>query len=188
MVSVVLALAASLSWGVSDFLGGLTTRRLPLVSVLLVADTIGLGLLFPLAMLGGSPLLDVRQSGFALGGGLLGLIGIAALYRGLARGPVSMVAPIAATGAAVPVVVGLARGEQASVAQAAGILLALLGIVLVSRAAQSASDSSAAPASRPQTGGVPYAMLAALGFGGVFVLLRGAGGSDILWRAGVVRG
>src|SRR5919199_2988679 len=103
MVSVVLALAASLSWGVSDFLGGLTTRRLPLVSVLLIADTIGLGLLFPVAVVGGAPVLDMRQSGFALGGGLLGLLGIAALYRGLAIGPVSIVAPLAATGAAVPV-------------------------------------------------------------------------------------
>jgi drug/metabolite transporter (DMT)-like permease len=182
VLGVLLALAASISWGVSDFLGGLNSRSLALAVVLLVSQTVGLLMLLPLAILHGPPQLDGPSAGFAVAGSVAGLIGIAGLYRGMAVGTVSIVAPISATGAAVPVVFGLlVRGERATALQSVGMVLALLGIVLASRATNSSHASSSRLAH-----GVGFAVVAALGFGGFFVLLHEASAHDVLW-AGVVQ-
>src|ERR1700738_1431913 len=112
MVAVVLALASSVAWGVSDFLGGFMSRRVALTAVLLVTQLVGLALLLPLALVHAAPRLDAASIAFAVGGSAAGLIGIAALYRGMGVGMVSIVAPISATGAAVPVLFGLLRGGR----------------------------------------------------------------------------
>jgi len=94
-------------------------------------------------------------------------------------GSVSIVAPLSATGAILPVVFGLARGERAAPVQVLGMGLALTGIVLASRATRTspgASDSSRLAR------GVSFALLAALGFGGFFVLIHQASTYDVLWR------
>ena len=183
MVAVLLALAAGVSWGVSDFLGGLNSRHVALATVLLVTQCVGLMVLLPLAMLHGAPLLEPAHVGFAIAGSVSGLIGIASLFRGMAVGSVSIVAPISATGAAVPVLFGLLRGEQATAIQSVGIVLALLGIVLASRA----PDDESSPSRRLAVGpGVGLAILAAMGFGGFFVLLHEASARDVLW-AGVIQ-
>jgi drug/metabolite transporter (DMT)-like permease len=185
MLSVGLALVASISWGVADFLGGLNSRRLSLASVLLVSQTVGLLLLLPLAILRGGPMLDAPAAAFAVTGSASGLIGIAALYRGMAVGTVSIVAPISATGAAVPILFGLLlRGERATPLQSAGIGLALVGIVLASRAV---NDEPHASASARVASGVGLALLAALGFGGFFVLLHEASVVDVFWAGAVQR-
>jgi drug/metabolite transporter (DMT)-like permease len=179
VVAVVLALAAGVAWGVSDFLGGFNSRRLALVAVLLISQTVGLALLLPLAMLHSPPPLDVATIGFAITGSASGLLGIAALYRGMAVGMVSIVAPISATGAALPVLFGLLRGERATPLQSVGIALALIGIVLASRAPGEAKSASS---SRPVLArGVGLAIVAALGFGGFFVLIHEASVHDVLW-------
>src|SRR6266581_2171040 len=162
MVSVLLALASSVAWGVSDFLGGLTSRRIALIAVLLITQFVGLALMLPLAMLHAAPLLDAPSVAFAVGGSACGLIGIAALYRGMGKGLVSIVAPISATGAAVPVLFGLLRGERTTPLQSVGIALALTGIVLASRAAGEPNSASRPLLAR----GVGLALVAALGFGG----------------------
>jgi drug/metabolite transporter (DMT)-like permease len=183
MLSIVLALASAVAWGVSDFLGGQNSRRVALVAVLLITQGVGLALMLPLATLHAAPQLDGRSVGFAVGASISGLIGVAALYRGMSIGLVSIVAPISATGAAVPVLFGLVQGERTTALQALGIGLALLGIVMASRA--SAEPNSA---SRPlMARGVGVALLAALGFGGFFVLLHQASVQDVLWATVVQR-
>ncbi len=182
MLSVVLALAAGVSWGVSDFLGGLNSRFLAVASVMLVSQTVGLALLLPLALLHGWPPFDGVSYAYAAAGSAAGLIGIAAMYRGMAVGAVSIVAPISATGAALPVIFGLLRGEQATVLQMAGMALALVGIVLASRASNASGSSSQKLAS-----GVGFAALAALGFGGFFVLIHQASTYDVLWAGAIQR-
>jgi drug/metabolite transporter (DMT)-like permease len=169
------------SWGVSDFLGGLNSRHVALATVLLVTQLVGLMLLLPVAVLHGGPGLEPAHVGFAVSGSVSGLIGIAALYRGMAVGSVSIVAPISATGAGIPVLFGLLRGEQATAIQMVGIGLALVGIVLASQARH-------AGPSKPQIvgPGVGLAVLAAFGFGGFFVLLHEASARDVLW-AGVIQ-
>src|SRR6266849_4054903 len=114
MVSVLLALAASLSWGISDFLGGLNSRHLAVASVMLVSQSVGALLLLPLALVHGWPAFDGPSYLLAMAGSAAGLAGIAAMYRGMAVGSISIVAPISATGAVVPVLFGVLRGERAT--------------------------------------------------------------------------
>src|SRR5207244_5910254 len=97
------------------------------------SQSVGAALLLPLALSHSALLLDGPRLVFAAAGSVSGLIGIAGLYRGMAVGTISIVAPISATGAVIPVAFGLLRGERASPLQTAGMLLALLGIVLASR-------------------------------------------------------
>src|ERR1700730_12876582 len=103
MVSVLLALTAGVAWGVSDFLGGLNSRRVALTAVLLITQAVGLAMMLPLAMLHAAPVLDGPTTAFAVGGSVSGLIGIAALYRGMSVGAVSIVAAISATGVALSI-------------------------------------------------------------------------------------
>ena len=142
LLSIVLALAASLSWGVSDFLGGLTSRRLSLLSVLLVSQSVGLVMVVPAVLLSNQAPVDGPARLSAIAGSLAGLIGIAALYRAIAVGVVSIAAPISATGAVIPVAVGMLRGETASSWQALGAVLAILGVVLAAWTAGEPMPSS----------------------------------------------
>jgi drug/metabolite transporter (DMT)-like permease len=181
VVAVLLALASSLAWGVSDFLGGLNSRRLAVPLVLLVSQSVGAVLLLPLAALHAPPPLDPSRLAYAASASASGLVGIAGLYRGMAVGSISIVAPISATGAVIPVVFGLTRGEEVSPLQGAGVALALIGIVLASTARDLNDD-------RRPLAGVGFGLLAALGFGGFFVLLHEASvASDVLWAGAIQR-
>ena len=159
MASILLALAASVAWGVSDFWGGFISRRLAIAAVLLISQVVGLALVLPLAALHAAPQLDVRTVLFAAAGSASGLVGITALYRGMSVGLVSIVAPISATGAAVPVLFGVLRGERPAAIQSLGIVLALVGIVLASRGGrragqrQSGAGCQAGGRRRPRGGG-----------------------------------
>lgn len=159
---VLLALLSSLLWGVSDFLGGTASRRLPALLVVGTSQALALAALVPLALLtGAAP--DAPWNGVAAG--VAGLVGLGAFYAALAAGTMGVVAPIASLGALVPVVVGLVRGESPSALQLIGIALALVGVAL-------ASGPELAVAPRP----LLLALVAALGFGLVAVLL--ADGSE----------
>src|SRR5215211_3798954 len=86
------------------------------------------------AVLAGAPTeRDAAATAWAAGVGLLGLLGLLAFYRALAIGTMSVVAPISATGVAIPVFVGLLSGERPGALQVAGILLACAGVVLAGR-------------------------------------------------------
>lgn len=178
-----MALAASISWGVSDFLGGLNSRYLAVSAVLLISQTVGAALLLPLAFIHGWPAFDGPSYAFAMAASAAGLIGIAAMYRGMTVGALSIVAPISATGATLPVLFGLLRGERTTPFQLLGMGLALVGIVLASRAA----DSSGAGGSAWLARGVGLAGVAALGFGAFFVLIHQASTYDVLWAGAIQR-
>ncbi|HZA60533.1 MAG TPA: EamA family transporter [Actinomycetota bacterium] len=132
-MAVVLGLLAAISYGSADFLGGLATKRNPAIRTALISQLFGFG-----AYLIALPFLpDGRFTGEAwLWGGLAGLtggLGLAFLYRGLAHGRMSVVAPLTAVIAAVlPVGFGLLTGERPSALQLLGIALAIPAIALVS--------------------------------------------------------
>jgi drug/metabolite transporter (DMT)-like permease len=175
-----LALAASLSWGVADFLAGLRSRRLPLLTVLLVVQSAGvLSIGLVVAARGQGP--PGREPVlYAVLAGLACAVGLAGLYRGLAIGSMSVVAPITATGVVVPVGVGLATGDELSAAQAAGVVLAIAGVVLASR--EPALSGRARIAA-----GAGVAAVAAVAFGLVLVGLDAAADADALWATFVMR-
>src|SRR5437763_16017516 len=151
-------------WGVSDFLGGLQSRRLPLLRVMLITQLgglVGMGVLLAARWV---PPPAFHRLVPAIGGGAAGLIGLAAFYRGLAIGTMSIVAPISATGVAVPVIVGIAGGERPAALQVAGIAAAVVGVVLASR--------EHGPGIEPPTdsrASIALALVAAVGFGSFFV-------------------
>jgi len=186
VLAVALAFTSSLCWGLADFLGGLQARRRPLVTVLLIAQVaaVALGIAFVLGS--GDPFPDLGPAALATGAGVAGCAALAAFYRGLAIGTMSIVAPVSATGAAVPVLVGLAEGERPGALQVAGIAIAMLCIVLAAREPGGAEPSRAVRTSLLLAG------LAALGFGSFFVLidrateLGGAPWSLLLVRVGEV--
>jgi drug/metabolite transporter (DMT)-like permease len=158
-VPVLLALLSSLLWGWSDFLGGTLSRRLPVATVVAVSQGAALLALLPLvATLGAAP------SSWLPGllAGLVGAVGLASFYAALAAGTMGVVAPVAATGAVVPVVVGLARGESPGLVQGVGIAVALVGVVLAS-----GPELSGGASARP----LALALVAAACFGTVLVLL-----------------
>jgi drug/metabolite transporter (DMT)-like permease len=119
-----------------------------------------------------------------MAGSVAGLAGIAAMYRGMAVGSISIVAPISGMGAVVPVLYGLLRGEHATMLQTFGMGLALVGVVLAARAT---GVQSAAGGSSGLARGVGYAAVAALGFGGFFVLIHEASTRDVLWAGSIQR-
>jgi drug/metabolite transporter (DMT)-like permease len=101
---------------------------------------------------------------------------LGAFYRALAIGTMSVVAPISATGAAVPVLVGLAEGERPGVLQVAGMAVALAGVILASR---EPIEEGAAPPNRAAIG---LALVAALGFGTFFVGIdRASETAEVPW-------
>jgi drug/metabolite transporter (DMT)-like permease len=125
------ALLASVLWGTADFLAGRASRVHPAVLVALVGQAAGLiALALILAVVGadGAAFLPGAASG------VVGAIAILAFYRALALGTMSVVAPIAATSAIVPVLAGVfLDGERPSTLQWAGMAIALTGVTLASR-------------------------------------------------------
>ena len=186
MLAVALAFSSSLCWGLADFLGGLQSRVRPLVTVLLIAQVAAVAIGIAFVAGSGDPFPDPGAAALATGAGLAGCAALAAFYRGLAIGTMSIVAPVSATGAAVPVLVGLATGERPGAIQVAGILVAMAGIVLAAR------EPGDAPAGSAMRASLVLAGLAALGFGTFFVLidrateLGGAPWSLLLVRVGEV--
>src|SRR5215471_9281566 len=179
---MVLALGAALSWGVSDFVGGVTSKRLPILWVLLCTQLVGVALVVPFAALHGRPTFDTPSILAAIAGSLSGLVGIASLYRAIALGVASIAAPISATGAILPVAFGLARGDPTTPLQEVGMACALVGVIVASRTGE--AQAHLGPAART---GIAFAVLAALGFGGFFVLLHEASVQDVLWAVSIQR-
>jgi uncharacterized membrane protein len=174
-MAALLALSAAVAYGVGDFLGGVAARRVPPTAVVLWSHVVGLATLAALApFVGGEPTGRALTIGAAAG--LLGGTGVALLYRGLAVGAMSVVAPIAALlSAAVPVVAGLVMGERPSLPALGGIGLALGAVVLVSRQAPDVRPGPLrwqAPA---------LAVAAGLAFGLFFVTIDRAGGDAGIW-------
>jgi drug/metabolite transporter (DMT)-like permease len=167
-MGIVLALAAALVYGAADFFGGLASKRNVVWGVVFVSGVTGLATaIVALPLLGlHAPLPRDLELGAIVG--VIGLIGIAALYRGLAIARMSVVAPITAVvAAAVPIFYGVMRGERPSLPAIVGIVLALGAVALVSRS----SDEDVAGDPEPQRAGLLLALLSGLGFGLVFVLL-----------------
>lgn len=183
MSALVLAFAASVLWGLTDFFGGLLSRRMSAMMVVLVSQLSGLAGAIALVLAFGvrAPALDALLPALLAGAGTA--VGLAAFYRALAVGTMSLVAPIAATGAVVPVAVGFAIGETPSSAQGAGMAVALAGVVLASRSTQAPGENRGSIAAR----GTGLALLSAVGIGVGLVGLDAASEAGVLWTVIVTR-
>lgn len=127
-MAVLLAALSSLLWGTGDFVGGSVARRTHVLVIAAGSQLTGLALLLVVVVATRS---DVAAGGLALGA-LAGLVGAGSLmvfYRALALGMMSLVAPVAAAGAVIPVLVAVAGGDDVSALAVAGMALAILGAV-----------------------------------------------------------
>lgn len=156
----VLALIASAVWGSSDFAGAMLSKRWASVAVVF------LGALLAAVLLSiGIPLVHPpfgAYQWYGVGAGAGGSIALASFYKAMAAGPMSLVAPLSATSAAVPVLWSLSRGGSVNVLQGFGILLAFLGVVL-------ASGPELRSGSQMSRSTLLYTLLSAAGFGVYYV-------------------
>ncbi len=145
-MGILLALAAALLYGGSDFGGGLASRRLGSLRVSVVGSAAATVLAWATLIMVGGPGPSLRAVAWGLASGLAGGAGTLVLYRGLARGQMSVVGPLSAVGAAVvPVAAGVALGERPSLLSVAGVLVALPAIVLVAASGSVRGKLGAAP-------------------------------------------
>ena len=176
MTPVLLSLAASCCWGVADFVGGLQSKRIAVPVVLALVEGTGLVLMLVVIAATGEPLPGARAVVLSLVGGVAGVLALGCFYRALSIGTMSVVAPISATGVALPVIVGVATGDELSALVSAGLAVTVVGVVLASREAH--EDERRAAAGRLSIG---LALLAAVGFGSYFVMSDAAADDSVWW-------
>lgn len=179
-MAIGLALLAAVLYGSGDFLGGLANRATPLLSVLLISQGVGLvGMLIVAAIVGGT----ASGGDLALGGlaGIAGVAGVGMLYRGLASGAMSTVAPITGVVAVVvPVAAGVGGGERPAAPQYVGIALAVAAVALLS------AGGSAGVRLRGDT--LLLAIGAGLALGVFYVAMAKTSAAANLWPLAAARG
>jgi drug/metabolite transporter (DMT)-like permease len=181
---ILLGLAAGVLYGTGDFLGGLATRRVQVLAVLMLAETAGVMVAVPAAAMWPGP---ARLAGLAWGisAGLVGGLGLIIFYVGLAAGPMSVVAPVSGLVSTIlPVAVALAEGERPGAEVYAGALLCLAAIVLASSAGEGDQARDPRTPRSALTGvgrAVGYGIASGASFGLFFLLIRNAGQSGELW-------
>src|SRR3984957_6898164 len=172
-MGILLALAAAVLYGSSDFGGGLASRRLGALRVSVTGSAVAALAAWVTLILVGGPGPSLRAVAWGLASGLAGGAGTLVLYRGLARGQMSVVGPLSAVGAAVvPVVAGVALGERPSLLSVAGVLVALPAIVLVAASGSVRGKLGA---------GLFDGLAAGVAFGILFIGLAQAGRNAGLW-------
>lgn len=174
-MAVLFALCAAAAYGVSDFVGGLASRRVPAITVLLLSYPVGAVLMAGLLGVYDGPV-SANTLAWSAGGGAAGLAGVALLYSALAAAPMNVVSPITAVlSAVVPVLVGVGIGERPGALAWLGIGIGLFAVVLISRQPE---DHPHGPIGwRP----ILMAVLAGVGFGFYFVCLGRTDHDSGMW-------
>ncbi|MFE3291646.1 EamA family transporter [Rhodococcus sp. NPDC059234] len=133
MTAVLLALLAAVGYGVSDFVGGIASRRVAALRVVIVSYPISLLMVLAVApLVAGELTTEAMLWGAA--SGVAGGLAVWWFYLALADGPMSVVSPLTAVlVAGVPVAVGFVLGERPGPLALAGVVLALVAVVMVSR-------------------------------------------------------
>lgn len=114
----------------------------------------------------------------AAGAGLVGVVGLAALYTGLGRGQMGIVAPLSAVIAgSVPVLAGLLYHGLPSPLQMVGFAVALAAVWLLAGSGDLRANGAQ----------LTLAVIAGLGFGFYFVLVEMVSREDVYWALAVAR-
>ena len=167
-----LGLLAAASWGAGDFTGVLASRRASLFSLLLYLRIVEFGLLVALALVTAEPLPSPSVLAWGGAAGFCGGLALAALYRALSMAPMGLSAPLSAViAASVPVLFAALTEGLPSVWRLLGFALALAGVWLIAR------HSNGGHSNR----GLTFAVIAGVGFGAFYILLRQAGSTAVFW-------
>jgi len=178
-VSYLFAIASAVLYGGADFLGGIGSRRASTIAIVVVsqgAGLVSLVCLLPVLPEASPSTMDVAWGGVA---GLAGGVGVALLYRALAVGQMSVVAPITAVCAVmIPVGAGVVSGDRLTVATMVGIGVAMVAIVMVS---QQTASADAAPRQGALPAGVWLALASGVAIGVFFLALARSGPMAGMW-------
>jgi len=173
MVAIFAALAA-LTYGSSDFCGGLATRKSAVTAVVSWSQVFGLLVVLIASPLLGTVSLTARDILWGIGAGLSGAAGVGFLYNGLASGLASVVSPVASlTGAALPVIFAVLSGERPEMLTWTGVALALPAIFLLSAEKGEKKDHVLRS--------LQMGFLAGCGFSGFFILIAQTGDNSGMW-------
>jgi drug/metabolite transporter (DMT)-like permease len=192
-METVLALAAAALYGSADFLGGTASRRASTFAVLAVTVPAGAAvMLVAMLVLGGLSGGELgwagmtwAGTGWAAAAGTCGALGLVAFYAAFAAAPMSVVAPVTALVSTVlPVGAAVADGERMGPSVAAGVLVCVVAVVLVSAGSAGRAEEGT-PSARLR--GVGYAVTAGVAFGLFFLFLRDAGTGGVIWPVALSR-
>ncbi len=178
-----LATLSAVCYGAADFAGGLVTRRVAAIPVVLLSQASGLVVVAVAVLL---PFLAAAPRAADLwwgaGAGLFGGIGVGLLYYALAIGTMSVVAPTTALAAVViPVITSIAQGERPGSLTVVGIVLGIAAIVLVSRPTVTPADRTAGTGATLRSSGVGAALVSGVAIGLFLVALAQTRPTSGLW-------
>ncbi len=131
-MATLLALTSSVAWGSADFLGGQVSKRYRPFFVVGMSQAFGLALMLIVATAGGHWGAPLDFLPWSVVASISGFTGLGLFYAAMAGGAVGVVSPITALGGLGPIVLGLLTGDQPTVVQYLGLLVALIGVVLAS--------------------------------------------------------
>jgi len=169
MTPLVFAGLAAVTYGASDFYGGMATRRSDATRVVLWSQVVGLMIGFVVAPLVGGAI-GPADVGWGMAAGLAGALGLVSLYRGLSTGRAAVVAPMSGVlSGVIPAIVGFGLGERPSTVTALGFGIAAIAVWLVSGGRLEKAS------------GFSLGAIAGLGFGFFFVFLSPIPETAGLW-------
>jgi len=171
--SVVFGLVSAAVWGVGDFSGGMATRRAPVLTVLLVSQTVGVLWMIGLGIARQEAMPALSDVLWGAAAGLMGMIGLAGFYSAMAIGQVGIAAPVTGLiSAIIPVIVGAILDGLPPAHKLFGFALALAGVWLISRPEKAEN-------SRPA--GLGLALIGGIGFGLFFVFIARTHANTLFW-------
>jgi drug/metabolite transporter (DMT)-like permease len=178
-MAVALALVSAVLYGVSDYVGGRASRRSPATAVALVAELVVFTLCIVIIPLIESDGPTSRAIWWGLAAGVTSTVGVVGLYVALARGNMTVVAPVTGIVAAiVPVAVGIATGDRPSPLAVAGIVSAVVAVALIGGIAGMFAGSAGPSV---DLGTVAMALGVGFSFGLLFVSLDRTGDDAGQW-------
>jgi uncharacterized membrane protein len=186
VLAVLLALAAAIGYGCSDFAAGLAARRSSVIRVALMTEAVCVVVIGPVLPFTAAGAPSIRAVAWGMASGLAGVSGALVLYLGFRHAAFSVAGPLSAVAAAgFSVLAGLLLGEQPTALALTGIALALPAIAGVSASSQASPGSGAPRDAGPSRGrgpsGVGYGLVAGVCFALLFIGLKQAGSGSGLW-------
>ncbi|HLF87853.1 MAG TPA: DMT family transporter [Anaerolineales bacterium] len=178
MTAIVFGLLSAASWGAGDFIGGFASRKLSAFLVVIVSQASGLIMLIGAVLIFAEPIPAGRDLFIGAAAGISGVIGLLALYQGMAVGRIGVVAPLSAVVTAiVPVVFGMLLEGWPGSKVVVGFVFALIAVWLVSQG----EEDDIQPGVKIGSTALRYALVAGLGFGVFFILLDQISTGAVYW-------
>jgi drug/metabolite transporter (DMT)-like permease len=173
-LAITYGLSSAIAWGTGDFSAGFASRKSGVISVILFSQLIGAAFLFLLAMVFSGPLPPLRDMAFGGLAGVFGVLGLIALYEGLSRGRMGIVAPLSAiVTALIPIGFGFFKEGLPRGPQTLGLGLALFSVWLLSFSKSEEKKHCFAELTLP--------LMSGIGFGLFFILIDTASHTSVLW-------